>query len=398
MTSGGLSRQALGITVNHTAPDPGRRPGDCPTSCGSREFERDVRRRVAQYFIDTGVGQHADFRMISKSLILGILYFGSYALLLTGLLPWPLAWMLCITMGVGLAGLGFCVGHDALHGAYSANPQVNRVLGLVFEALGGNGDAWRQSHNGAHHGCPNVSGHDKDVDVSPLIRLSPHSAYRPVHRFQHLYAFGLYSLATLNWAFAKDYAAFASDGALRIRAHSAAAWARLLLGKLAFYLAMAVPFLLLQMPLWQVGLGLLTVHLTAGLIVGTVFQLAHTVEGVEHMPASGAPAAKAAWAAHQLRTTSNFATGSRLVEWYIGGLNYQVEHHLFPRICHVHYPKISPIVRAAALEHGLPYNRLPSLRHAIAAHCRMLQRFGRPAEATAQTSNQPSAARSRYTP
>lgn len=303
---------------------------------------------------------------------LASLYFGSYALLLSGLLPWPLAWMLCVTMGVGLAGLGFCVGHDALHGAYSADPQVNWLLGLVFEVLGGNGDAWRQSHNGAHHGCPNVSGHDKDVDVSPLIRLSPHSAHRPVHRFQHLYAFALYSLATLNWAFAKDYAAFASDRAL----HRAAAWARLLLGKLGFYGVMAAPFLFLQMPLWQVGVGLLTVHLTAGLIVGTIFQLAHTVEGVAHLPASGAGTAKEAWAAHQLRATSNFATGSRLVEWYIGGLNYQIEHHLFPRICHVHYPRISAIVRTAALDHGLPYNRQPSLHHAICAHWKMLRRLG----------------------
>lgn len=315
--------------------------------------------------------------MILKSVILAFLYFGSYGLLLTGLLPWPLAWMLCITMGVGLAGLGFSVAHDALHDAYSANPKVNRVLGLVFEALGGNGDAWRQSHNGAHHGCPNVSGHDKDVDVSPLIRLSPHSAHRPVHRFQHLYAFGLYSLATLNWALAKDYAAFAGWDAFRSGDHGAAAWGRLLVGKLGFYVAMAVPFLLLQMPPWRIGIGLLTVHLTAGLILGTVFQLAHTVEGVEHMPASEARAAKEAWAAHQLRTTSNFGTGNRFVEWYIGGLNYQIEHHLFPRICHVHYPRISVIVRTAALDHGLPYNHLPSLRQAIGAHWRMLRQLGK---------------------
>jgi linoleoyl-CoA desaturase len=344
----------------------------------SREFGREVKSLVADHFARTGVSPHADAGMICKSLVMAGAYFGSYAALLAGHLAWPWAWLLCVVMGFSLAGLGFSVAHDALHGAYSAHSRVNGLLGLAFETLGGNGYAWSLSHNGAHHSFPNISGYDEDVDISPLLRLSPHSPRRRFHRFQHLFAFGLYALATLNWAFVKDYAYFLRSGPSRDgrRPPCAAAWARLLLGKLMFYSGMTVPFLLMSAPVWRIALGLLTIHLTAGLIMGTVFQLAHAVEGADHVAASGAGCAKATWAAHQLRTTSDFARGDRLLAWYLGGLNYQVEHHLFPRVCHVHYAAISRIVEAAALRHGLPYNDIPTFRQAIGSHYRTLRTLG----------------------
>ena len=345
----------------------------------SREFGREVKSQVAEYFARTGKSPHANAAMIGKSAVIARAYFGSYALLLSGRLDWPAAWLLCVVMGVGLAGLGFVVAHDALHGAYSANPRINGVLGLAFETLGGNGYAWSLSHNGAHHTFPNVSGYDEDVDVSPLLRLSPYSPHRPVHRFQHLFAFGLYGFATLNWALFKDYAFFLrrGHGPRGGRAPGGRAWARLLVGKLLFYGAMMVPFLIIPEPPWRIALGMLTVHLTAGLIMGTVFQLAHAVEGVEHRPPSDATGAKDSWAAHQLRATSDFARGNRWLAWYLGGLNFQVEHHLFPRVCHVHYAAISQIVQAAADRHGLPYNDIPTLRLARGSPYRTLRSLGR---------------------
>ena len=176
--------------------------------CPSRAFGREVKTLVAEHFAATGASPHADAGMICKSVVIALAYFGSYAVLMTGWLSWPLAWLLCVVMGVGLAGLGFAVAHDALHGAYSPNSKINGLLGLAFETLGGNGYAWSLSHKGAHHSFPNISGYDEDVDVSPLLRLSPHSPHRPIHRFQHLFAFALYTLSTLNWALIKDYAYF----------------------------------------------------------------------------------------------------------------------------------------------------------------------------------------------
>ena len=342
-------------------------------ACRSRAFGREVKDLVAAHFAASGVSPHANTAMICKSVVIATAYFGSYAVLLSGRLDWPWEWLLCVVMGGGLAGLGFSVAHDALHGAYSSNSRVNGALGLAFETLGGNGYAWALSHNGAHHGFPNITGHDEDVDVSPLLRLSPHTPHRPVHRFQHLFAFGLYALATLNWALIKDYAFFTRRGAHP----DARAWARLLAGKLLFYGAMAMPFLIIPEPPWRIAVGLLTVHLTAGLIMGVVFQLAHVVEGTEHTPACGVGRARATWAAHQMRSTSNFAGGNQCLAWYLGGLNYQVEHHLFPRVCHVHYAVISRIVEASARRHDLPYNQIATFSGALGSHYRMLRSLGR---------------------
>jgi linoleoyl-CoA desaturase len=178
----------------------------------SRDFGREVKALVAEHFARTGATPYANRAMVAKSVVIASAYFGSYAALLFAHLDWPWAWMLCVVMGVGLAGLGFTVAHDALHGAYSPHPRVNGLLGLAFEALGGNGYAWSLTHNGAHHSFPNVNGYDADVDVTPLLRLSPHRPHRPVHRFQHLFAFGLYAFSTLNWALIRDYTYFMRTG------------------------------------------------------------------------------------------------------------------------------------------------------------------------------------------
>lgn len=344
----------------------------------SRAFGIEVRAEVAAHFAQSQISSHANFEMVLKSLLLATAYFGSYTLLLLDFADWPLNVALCVMMGFGLAGMGFSVAHDALHGAYSANPAVNRVLGFVFETLGGNGYAWTLAHNGAHHSMPNVSGHDEDIEVTPLLRLSPHSPHLPIHRFQHLFAFALYALATLNWAFVRDFVYFTrpSEGPLANRPHEGSEWARLVVGKLLFYAAMSLPFFLLRAPAWHILIGLLTVHLTAGLTLGIVFQLAHSFEGAGYVPASEASDVNQAWAAHQLRTTTNFAANNHVLSWYIGGLNYQVEHHLFPRICHVHYPRISRIVQRVARRHGFAYNSLPTFRDALGAHYRMLRQLG----------------------
>jgi linoleoyl-CoA desaturase len=85
------------------------------------------------------------------------------------------------------------------------------------------------------------------------------------------------------------------------------------------------------------------------------------------------------WAVHQLLNTTNFSPGSKVTAWFIGGLNYQIEHHLFPQICHIHYPKISAIVAETAREYNLPYNVQKTFIHAIWEHGRMLKVLGKSA-------------------
>ena len=345
----------------------------------SKAFFNEVKAEVAAHFAATGVSPYASASMVLKSVILVGAYFGSYAAIVSGQLPLWAAWLLCPVMGAAMAGVGFAVAHDALHGAYSENPRVNRAVGLLFDAIGANGFVWRQGHNGAHHSYPNVLGLDEDVAVSPLLRLSPLTERRGFHRFQHLFAFPLYALTTLNWMLIGDFLYFGrSLFDRRQAAIPASAWFGLFAGKLIAFATLAAPFFLLPLAPWQVCIGILSVHLTAGVIIGGVFQLAHIVEATEHREAGDAVEVRGNHAAHQLKTTCNFAPSNGPLTWYIGGLNFQVEHHLFPRICHAHYPRLSPIVRRIAERHGLPYNSTPTLFQAIGSHLRTLKALGAP--------------------
>jgi len=320
--------------------------------------------------------------MVAKTVTLLALTFVPYALILSGRFSALAMLPLAVVMGVGLAGIGFSVSHDALHGAYSSRPWVNRIIGLSFDLCGANGYMWKITHNVIHHTYTNIEGIDEDLTVSPLLRLSPAAEHKPIHRYQHLYAFAAYSMSTLFWVFVKDYKYFLQRdlGPYKNKKHPPAEIATLVITKLVYYAwALALPLWLLPIPWWQVLIGFVVVHLTAGLILGVVFQLAHVVEGTDYPAPDPEGVMEHAWLVHEMATTSNFGRRNRLLCWYVGGLNFQVEHHLFPRTCSVHYPAISPIVEEVAREYGVPYNAQPTLSAAIASHYRMLKRLGQAA-------------------
>ena len=348
------------------------------------EFVAELKERVDAYFEGSGRSRHADWRMIARTVSAFSLTFLPYALILSNrFTPWAML-VLAIVMGVGIAGIGFGVSHDALHGAYSANPKVNRLLGFSFDLLGANGYLWKITHNVIHHTYTNIHGIDEDLEVSPLIRLSPRSEWRPIHRIQPFFAFALYGLSTLFWVFAKDYKYFLQKnlGPYKDKAHPPQEITILIAGKVIHYIwSLVIPFLVVQVAWWQFAIGYLAMHFTAGLILGVVFQLAHVVQGAEHPAPDSGGRMEAAWMVHQMRTTSNFSTGSRLLTWYVGGLNYQVEHHLFPRVCSIHYPAIRPILREVAAKYGVPYHEQPTLWSAIRSHYHMLKELSRPPRA-----------------
>lgn len=349
----------------------------------SARFIPDVKARVAAHFEATGRSTKADAAMVAKTVLLLTLTIGSYALIMSGAFSLMAMLGLCVLLGVGVAGVGFSVAHDALHGAYSASPRVNRLLGYTFDALGANGYMWKITHNVIHHTYTNIPGVDEDLTVSPLLRLSPGAPLLPIHRYQHIYGWLAYSLATLNWIFMKDFQQFMKRdiGPYKDRKHPKSEIATLLLGKAFCYTWMIVlPLLLLDVTWWQFLIGFVVVHLTAGTIMGVVFQLAHVVEGNDYPLPDEGGRMEHAWILHEMETTANFAPSNRLLSWYVGGLNYQIEHHLFPQICSVHYGQISGIVRTTAEECGVPYNSYPTLRAAIASHYRMLKQLGRTAD------------------
>jgi linoleoyl-CoA desaturase len=347
----------------------------------SKEFIRTLRQRVNDYFEANDLTKKATPAMVVKTACLLTLTFGAYGLMMTGWFGLWTMWGLAAVMGIGVAGCGFSVAHDALHGAYSSNKTVNKALGLTFDLLGASGYLWKITHNVIHHTYTNIQGIDEDLEVSPLLRLSPESEHYPFHRVQHLYGFAVYSLSTLFWVFGKDYKYLLQKdlGPYEDISHPPKEVATLLGMKALYYTYMIVlPLWLLSITWWQFLIGFLTVHLTAGLILGVVFQLAHVVEGPEHHTAHGTDMMEDAWLVHEVKTTANFARSNAALCWYVGGLNFQIEHHLFPRICSIHYPAISPIVEEVATEYGLPYHHNETFLGAVASHYRTLKALGSP--------------------
>lgn len=340
-----------------------------------------MKQEVARYFDEHKLSRFADSAMHAKTFVL----LSSFALLYSSILFAPVSpvfrLILCACLGIVIAGIGFAVGHDALHGAYSNNPRVNQWLGYTFEILGANTYMWKITHNQVHHRYTNRIGMDDDLTSAPVLRLSPHAPHQGFHRFQHLYAPFLYSLATFFWVIAKDYAYFLRPeiGPLKTRPHPKPELLKLFAFKGFYWIYMIViPYLVLDMSLGQVALGFLTMHLVAGLIMGLVFQLAHIVEDAEHERIDGPQASTLPgdFARHQLNTSVNFACDNALLTWYVGGLNYQTEHHLFPQVCSTHYPALRPIVQRIARKYGVRYRENPTVWVALKSHFRILKAYG----------------------
>ncbi len=345
------------------------------------KFSEEVKDEVTAFFKKKNLFKYANGEMILKTIMIMSAYFGSYALILSGIFPPPIMVILCVTMGVSMAGIGFSVSHDALHGSYSSNSTINYIIGLSFDMIGANGYIWKITHNMIHHTYTNIQGHDEDLEVATFIRLSPHTKFKPIHRLQHVLALPAYGFATIFWVFIKDYWYFFKSplGPFENKKHETKEWVTLIVAKLFYYgYAIAIPFLILDVAWWQFLIGFLTVHITAGVILGVVFQLAHVVEEATHPIPNENNMIEDHWVIHEMYTTNNFARKNKLLSWYIGGLNYQIEHHLFPNICSVHYPKISPIVERVAKKHGVPYNCHETFGQAVASHFKVLKKFGNP--------------------
>ncbi|MVM32143.1 acyl-CoA desaturase [Spirosoma sp. HMF4905] len=340
-----------------------------------------TRQRVDAYFSQHGLSPHANGAMWVKALF----FLGGYVLLYGLILSNQFgSWtMLSLAAGLGIciACIGFNVSHDALHGAFSSRSWVNRLLGGSFYLLGANPYVWKLTHNIVHHTYTNISGHDEDIEVAPgLVRLDAQDTLHPWHRYQQWYTFPLYTLASLSWVLRKDYVKFFKRqiGQQAPASHPRSEYVKLFVSKTLYYICfLLLPALVLDLSWWQVGVGFLVMHLTEGLVLGLIFQLAHAVEGTSYPVPDATGNIQEAWAVHQLYTTANFAPRSALAAFICGGLNRQIEHHLFPKICHIHYPAISAIVKRTAAECNLPYLENRSFGSALASHFRLLKKLGR---------------------
>lgn len=344
-------------------------------------FYKVVRSRVDTYFKTRQISPYANAEMIGKTIYMLALYLVPFGLILTG---WfNDGWMLILSavMGTGLAGIGMGVQHDANHGAYSPSTRLNRLLGYTLNIIGANAFTWRLKHNTLHHSYTNLQGWDEDIETYQTMTLTPREQPLPAHRFQHLYAIFIYGTVTLEWCVSRDFLDlhryWQIKGLLKQAWHYHRELIRLIISKVIYFgLVLVMPMLWLPLPWWKVLLGFATLHFTAGLILATVFQLAHVVEKTCFPAPDKQGHVDQEWAVHQLLTTANFSRQNRVLSWLIGGLNYQIEHHLFPYICHVHYPHMTDIVKQTAQEFGLPYHEYPSFWSALASHMRTIRRLG----------------------
>ncbi|MDQ3393584.1 MAG: acyl-CoA desaturase [Bacteroidota bacterium] len=344
-------------------------------------FYATLRKRVDSYFRENNISKNANGQMVFKTVFfLGGLFI-IYGLIISNQFgPWTML-ALAILLGMFSAFNGFNVAHDAIHGAYSKNKIVNKSLGLVFNLLGANAYVWSITHNVVHHTYTNIPGHDEDIEVAPgLVRLSPEDEHKPIMKYQKYYAFLLYGLASLSWVLRKDYVKFFQPkiGQYDNTKHPKIEYFNLFFFKLLNYAVfIIIPLIVLDITWWQFLIGFLMYHIAQGLVLGLVFQLAHVVEETTFPFPNEEGNIEEAWAIHQMRTTANFSRKSWLANFLCGGLNLQVEHHLFPHICHVHYINISPIVEKTAHEFNLPYNENITFIDALKSHYQMLDKFGR---------------------
>lgn len=349
------------------------------------DFNTTLKKRVRAYFKDNNISKYANANMKIKTIFMLTLYFLPYILMMTGVFTNTWLIVMCwVLMGFGMAGIGMSVIHDANHGAYSKNDKVNYLLGRLVNLVGAYAPTWKIQHNVLHHTYTNIQHFDEDVDPPvPIIRFTPHDKYKPIHRFQFLYAWFFYSLMTVSWVTIKDWQSlfrYKKMGLTRNENEKfSALFIELLVSKLIYYSYMIVlPMLILDIPWWGILLLFLVKQLIAGFTLAVVFILAHVVPETAFPQPNADHKMENNWAIHQLQTTSNFGPKSRIFQWFIGGLNYQVEHHLFPNICHVHYRKLSKIVKETALEYGLPYYSEPTFMSAVRSHSKMLYLLGKP--------------------
>lgn len=342
-----------------------------------------LKARVDNYFAERNVSRYANPFMIFKTIFFVSIAIALYVLIITTVFPLFIQLGAAVLLGMTMAFIGFNVCHDALHGAYSSNKKVNKLLGFIFNVIGANTYVWKLTHNVVHHSYTNIVDHDEDIEIAPgLIRVNEMEKGNKLQRYQHIYAFFLYSLTTLSWFFRKDYLKFFKRkiGDSHINKHPKAEYFKLFLYKgIYYFLFIVLPLLVMGLTWWQFIIGFVAMNLAEGLVLGLVFQLAHVVEDTEIRHAAN-NSIEDAWAVHQLKTTANFAPSSRLANFLCGGLNLQVEHHLFPKICHIHYHRLSAIVRQTAQEFHLPYHANRSFFSALRSHYLFLKRLGRPVQ------------------
>ncbi len=344
------------------------------------KFFRTLNSRVNSYFKENNIEKTGNWKIHLKTVILFTVFLVPYFLILTLDMPFWVHLLLTIVMGIGMAGIGMNVMHDANHGSYSTKSWVNKFMGGTIYVLAGNVHNWQVQHNVLHHTYTNIIGHDEDLEAGRIMRFSKEAEWHKFHRFQQYYAVFLYGLLTFNWAITTDFKQMRNYLKRKLSYGEPKSpkilWTTLIITKIIYMGIWIVLPMIIGITWWKVLVGFFVMHYTAGLILSIVFQLAHVVDEAANPQPNEVGEMENTWAIHQLFTTVNFAPKNKIVNWYTGGLNHQIEHHIFPHISHVHYGKIAKIVKQTAKECQLPYYEYKTMTAAVVAHFKHLRTLG----------------------
>jgi linoleoyl-CoA desaturase len=346
----------------------------------NEDFYKTLRKRVLEYFKDQNKSRFANTNMVLKTIFMCALYLVPFTFVFLSDSVW-INLILWSVMGFGMAGIGLSIMHDANHGAYSKHQWINKTLGHIIVAVGGNDVNWRIQHNVLHHTYTNVTGMDEDIEIGGIMRFSPHTERKKGHKYQHIYAWFLYSMMTMMWFTVKDYTQLTRYKKKNLLVTQKVQYGsmlfKIILSKAAYgFVFLVAPMIWSPASWWVILIGFVIMQMIAGLVLSAIFQPAHVVPSSNYPMPDESGNIEADWAVSQLYNTANFAPGAKLFSWYVGGLNYQVEHHLFPNICHIHYDKLSKIVRETAEEFNLPYNSFKTFGQALKEHGKMLYNLG----------------------
>jgi linoleoyl-CoA desaturase len=350
---------------------------------GSDRFIRELRRRVDAYFEKTGRNRRDVPKMYFKTATIAVWFLAAYLLLLLVVHSWFLVLPLAVILGLAVSAIGFNIQHDGGHKAYSDRKWVNKIMALSLDVMGGSSYMWDWKHNSIHHTYPNVNGQDDDINIGLLGRLSPEQPRLWFHRLQGIYLWVLYGFLAIKWHLFDDFwqLYIGKIGGHKIPRPKGKDLAVFIGGKVVFFtIAFVIPMLLHR---WYYVLGVYALAaFVSGVVLSIVFQLAHCLGEAEFpvpvVGADGQSRMATEWAVHQVQTTVNFSRHSKLIGWFVGGLNFQIEHHLFNKICHVHYPALSKVVEEVCREFGVKYAEHKSFFSALASHYRWLVQMGRP--------------------
>lgn len=347
----------------------------------SNKFFRTLNKRVNYYFKESKIRKTGNWKLYLKAGIIFSMFIVPYFVIMIFDPNQWISLMFIILSSIGMAGVGMNVMHDGNHGSFSNKKWVNKLMGSSIYILAGNAYNWQIQHNVLHHTFTNIHGHDEDLAAGRILRFSKHSKWFPHHKYQQFYSFLLYGLMTINWAITGDFVQTIRFLKRKLSFKKLISpkkqWINLIFTKIIYFtIWIVLPMVFLNLVWWKILIGFFILHYIAGVILTIIFQLAHVVEKVEMPLPSNLGNMKNSWAIHQLFTTSNFSTNNKILNWFSGGLNFQVEHHLFPKISHIHYKKISKIVKKTALEFNLPYNEYRTTRDAIKSHFNFLKLMG----------------------